>query len=276
MLRQADQLHRQERLDEAEPLLREAFARAGTPKEKAEAAWRLSRNILWLAEFLSEQGKLKEREAQARYEEGERLADLSIELDPAGYMGWFLKAAHIGKQAQIRGVLSSLANAKPMLGLLETAVSLEPGHAQSWFVLSQLYGKVPRPPLSFGDRAAAVSFGRFASILHERDLREGREHERIFDYRVELAARLHDRDWSAAERRREHAKLSIAYRNTAETLERNRYFEGSVDLPEESDREEAFRLLSSVIAEVERLSAPSERQKRDYRKALELRKEWKR
>ena len=157
-----------------------------------------------------------------------------------------------------------------MRDLLTEAIELEPEHADSYYVLSQLYAQVPGL-ISFGNSDYAVSLARRALDLHGEQLASGQEDERREGYDVKLAAALIGRDWNARKRNREQDGKAEAYRDAESELERGFYYEGIVEIPRASDEEEARSVLDAVIGELQGRDGLSEQEERQLTEALELR-----
>ncbi|MFW6250452.1 MAG: hypothetical protein ACOC47_05045 [Alkalispirochaetaceae bacterium] len=270
-LESADDAHREDNFEEAISLLENALDRAGSDGERAEVYWRLSRSTLALGDRRRDAGA-GEDVLLPIFEEGEGYADRAIEADSNNHLGYFWKAANIGRWGQTKGVLNSLFKADPMRQLLVEAIEREPRHAESYYVLGQLYEKVPSL-VSFGNADYAVSLARRSVALHREQLASGEAEERREGFEVKLAAALLSRDWNERKRNREHEKKREAFRRAESELERGYYFEGTVPIPDMSDEAEAARILEEAIAELEGRRSLSEEAARQLKEAKELREE---
>lgn len=268
-LDEADRLHEGERYEQAITLLTRTLPEAVNAKEKAELYWRLSRETLYLGEILAEQDTAKS-EILAVFEEGERYADQAIEADASNYLAQYWKASNIGKWGTTKGVLDSLFKAKPMRDILIKVITLKESHPDAYYVLGQLYEKVPGGIISFGDKDFAVSFGRLSVALHEQELASGIEDRKSYDFYTQLASHLAARDWSASKRNKEQGKKSAKYRSAKNPFERGSYYEGSLTLGNISDAEEAEQILTGLIRELESISTKTDSQEKDLKKAKEL------
>jgi len=208
------------------------------------------------------------------FEQGEAQAQKAIDADPSNHLGYYWKSANIGRWGQIKGILNSLFKAKPMRDLLKKAVAAEPDHADSYYVLGQLYEQVPGFPISFGDEDYAVSLGRKSLDLHEQQVKAGIEDEINYDFYTEMAKHLWERDYSAAKREREQGKKMRKYESSSEPMEKNFHYEASVTLKNMSDREEALELINWVIRELEGMSNRSGSQDDDLKEAEEVLESW--
>ena len=266
----ADEAYDADNLEEARSTLDGVLSEADSGSEEAEVYWRLSRVTLSIGDRRRDDGA-GEDVLLPLFEQGESYADQAIEADPSNHLGYYWKSANIGRWGQVKGILNSLVRATPMRDLLVEAINREPDHADSYYVLSQLYEQVPGM-ISFGNADYAVSLGRRAMALHEEELASGEEEDFREGYQVKLAAALASRDWSEGKRRREQSDKARAYRRAESELERGFHFEGTVGIPQMSDEEEARELLDEVISDLRRRSDLSEQEERQLREAQELRR----
>ncbi len=162
-----------------------------------------------------------------------------------------------------------LMKAKPMRDLLQTALSIYPGHAASYYVLGIMYERVPGWPLSFGDNDYAVSLARKSIDANRAEIEAGKEDEVKLTYHIELARHLHARDWSEKKRTREHGKKAERYRETNAILEKSFYYEGVVDIPEMDDGQEAVEVMRWVIDRYEAKPELSRSDREDLAEARE-------
>lgn len=274
IIAQADELHEQEAYEEGERFLRSSMKQAGSKAEEAELYWRLARVYLNLGDEAEDQSVSK-KEILAFFEEGENLAEKAIELDPANHLGYYWKSGNIGRWGQIKGILNSLFKAGPMKGVLEKAVSLEPDHADSFYVLGQLYEQLPGFPISFGNKDHAVSLGRKSIDLHTEQVKAGFEDEYNYDFFTELAKHLYERKWKASKRFKEQKEKISRYQSYSEILKKNFYYEGIVTLKNISDRQEAEELIAWVIRELESIPNRDADQDGDLKEAREVQESWK-
>ena len=267
-LEAADDAYDSDNFEEAISILEGALPEAAREAERAEVYWRLSRATLALGDRRRD-AEAGEDELLPIFEEGEEYADRAIEADPDNHLGYFWKSANIGRWGQTKGILNSLVKAEPMRELLVEAIDREPEHAESYYVLGQLYEKVPRL-ISFGDADYAVSLARRSIALHEEQLATGEAEERREGFEVKLAAALISRGWNERKRERNHDDKLDAFREAESELERGFYFEGTVDLPDLSDEEEAEGILERVIRDLEGRDSLSEQEARQLEEAREL------
>ncbi len=270
---QADRLHRQDRHPEAMKLLESSLAQAGSPAEQAELYWRIARAWLNLGDE-AEDRKVGQGELLAFFEKGQQAARQAQAADPDNPLGYYWEAGNLGRWGQVKGILNALAKAKPMRDLLARAVRLDPGHADSWYVLGQLYEQVPGSPLSFGNKEWAVSLGRKAVDLQERQRAVGRLPERNLDFYVELAKHLYARNWDTTRRLKGQPAMQARYAAEKGALEKACFYEGTVPLEPVSDRQEALEMMRRAIGEMEALPGRTHRQEKDLKEARDLLRQW--
>lgn len=270
---QADLLHKHDAHEEARTMLEAALAREAGGREQAEIYWRLARAWLNLGDLAEDQG-VKGDALLSFFARGEELAQKGIEADPGNHLVYYWKSATAGRWGQVKGILNALFKAKPMRDLLHKALGLRPEHADSYYVLGQLYEQVPGG-ISFGDKDWAVSLGRKAADLRAVQVRAGEEEELVYDYYTELAKHLWERNWSAAKRQKEQAGKAAQFAAKTDPLEKNCYYEGSLSLKDQSDREEAREQLDWTIGELQGLPRRTPGEEEDLQEALELQAGWK-
>ncbi len=239
-------------------LLEKSLPGVTVAEEQAEIYWRLSRDTLRLADDLGWQGAASgeasphaRRAATAKllsmYKEGEAYADHAISLEPSRAEGYLWKAANIDRWAQTRGILASLYETGPMRRLLVTAAHLDPSLADVWFVLAQLYSQVPGYPLSFGNDAWAVSLGRKAIDARAAELQKGLVRSIPAEYYIRLAEELAKRDWTESTRITEHEAEAQQFFLLSGLVRKSVYYEGTIPIPNLSDRQEAIDLVRKVV-----------------------------
>jgi tetratricopeptide (TPR) repeat protein len=255
-------------------LLLSEVAKTADRKQRAELYWRMSRAYLNMAEDYKSRGMSKD-DVLEYYKQGEQYADMAIENDSQNPEGYFWKGVNIGSWGNTKGIIEGLGNAGPMKDHLEQALIRDPNHADSYFVLCKLYTAVPGWPVSFGNVDYAVSFGRKAVSLLEKDLADGTQSVPQYGYYTALAAALWNRNWDTNKRLNERTNKLRDYTAKSNPLEKNSFFECQVSLKPMSDRMEARELIQWVISEIGKISAKNYFQKKDLEEAQKLRAEWK-
>lgn len=249
-------------------LLESLLGDADTPAAEAEIYWRMSSATLMQGDQADNNGA-GDDELLGIYETGEEYGQQAIDADPSNPLGYYWKSANIGRWGQTKGVLNSLFRAPDMRDLLTEAVTRDPDHADSYYVLGQLYAKVPGM-VSFGNVEYAVSLARLSIDLMEAEVRQGERDELRNDFYIQLASHLIDRDWNRRKRDRMRPGLSEEYSDAASPIERGFYYEGTVDVPNVDDQEEAEEILSDVIGRLDRISSPTPSERRLLGEAQEL------
>ncbi|MFW5814387.1 MAG: hypothetical protein ACOCWX_02975 [Spirochaetota bacterium] len=264
----ADELYEDDRAEAAVETLEGALSGAGSGPERAEVYWRLARATLAVGEALEDDGATED-EVLPVYEQGEQYGIDAVEADPENHLGYYWQSANIGKWGQVKGILNALFKAAPMRDLLKQAITQEPDHADSYYVLGQLYAQVPGV-VSFGNDDYAVSLARKSIDLHEAELASGETDDVQHDFYIQLASHLMERNWNGRKRSREHDGKREAYRATNDPLEKGWYYEGTVEIRDQSDRDEAENLLADMIRRLEAISDRTDGQERQLERALEL------
>lgn len=267
-LETVDQLIDAERPDEAIAML-EGLLESASGAGRAEVLWRLASATLMRGDQAKDAGASDE-EILAIHEAGESWGTQAIAADADNHLGYYWKSANIGRWGQTKGVLNSLFRAPEMRDLLTEAVTREPEHADSYYVLGQLYAAVPGV-VSFGNVEYAVSLGRMSVDLMEAELRSGERDEASEGFYIQLASHLISRDWNARKRSRSMGGIRSSYRNASTPIDRGFYYEGSLSLSDEDDHVEAARILDSVIERLQGVSNPTPSEIRLLGEARELR-----
>jgi tetratricopeptide (TPR) repeat protein len=267
-LETVDELIDEERPEEAIAMLETLLGGASGPG-RAEVLWRLSSATLMRGDQRKDAGASDE-EILAIHEEGESWGTQAIAADADNHLGYYWKSANIGRWGQTKGVLNSLFRAPEMRDLLTEAVNRTPEHADSYYVLGQLYAAVPGV-VSFGNVEYAVSLGRKSVDLMEAELRSGERDEASEGFYIQLASHLIDRDWNARKRSRSMGGIRSSYRNANTPIDQGFYYEGSASLADEDDHDEAARILDEVIQRLQNVSNPTPSETRLLGEARELR-----
>ncbi len=270
---QADDLHDQGKFADAKALLLDAVAQSQDGKEQAELYWRISRENIELGD-LADKGKKPQDQVLAIFEEGEGYADKAIAADPGNDLGYFWKSANIGRWGQVKGMFNALGKATDIRDLLFKVLSLNPDRSDAYFVLGQLYRELPGWPISFGNTDWAVSLGRKAVDLNLAEVAAGKEKNNSFDFSTELAKTLHNRGWSADNRRSEQKQKAEKLAVAKTAFEKGCSYEGAVELKDMSDAQEAREIIQEVISSMEQLPSPTAGQVKDLRKAKGMLKSW--
>jgi len=270
LLQQIDDLHERDRHGEIIGIAEEALSSVPPGPPRAELLVRLARAELNATDLELYAGTISEQEAMGVLDRVVTRAESAISEDPSLADSYFWSAAALAQQGQIRGVLNSLFMAGEINDLAIEAVERDQDISEAWFLLGQLYRELPGRPLSFGDNEYAVSFGRLSVELHEARLQEEDLPSRYYDYYIQLAESLRTRNWSASRRRSRHPATAEAHSAAGDAFTRGATWEGAIEIPRESDREEGRRILEGIIDELERLPRRSLRQERSLELAREI------
>ena len=247
-IERAEALMDRDRLEQALELLEEALEQAYSTPEKAELYTALSRFTLQYADSRKMAGA-DDDTLMSLYAEGEEYGNKAVDLDPDNHEAYFWRASNAGRWGQIKGVFDALDKAKEMQKDLEKAVQLNPDHSLSWYALGQLYDQVPG--IAFGNDDFAVSLGRKSVDAMLAEVRRGIIDEIIYDYYTQLARHLYERNWNERRRNREYDDKREAFRSTSGVLDKHFYYEGTLDIEDMSDRDEAEEILEWTIRELE-------------------------
>lgn len=274
ILNEIDELHEFDRNEEVFSLLDRAEAEAASQRDEAELAWRRARALLSDTDVRHRSGELGDSEARERLSRGEEAGRRAIELAPDIAEAHFWTGSNIGLNGRIRGVLRALSSASGVRDFAAEALRQDPDLKEAHFLLGVLYRELPGGIISFGNSSYAVSFGRRAVELHEREYEAGAVPFRYFDFYLELAESLWDRNWSGSRRSNRMGSIAESYRNEEAPFEKGKYYEGTAAIPDRGDREEARELLRFVIRELREAGTANTRQELALERANELNDEW--
>ncbi|MFW5801399.1 MAG: hypothetical protein ACOCVC_05170 [Spirochaeta sp.] len=268
VLVQADELDTRNDHSSVIELLSDTLPTVSAADERAEVLWRLSRAMLGYGDEQEEAGA-SESELLDIFQQGEDYGAEAVESNPDIVEGYFWQSGNIGRWGQTKGVLDSLFRASEMRDILSAAIEIDSDHADSYFVLSQLYAAVPGF-ISFGNSDYAVSLARKSIVLMEDEVADGQRDSIAYDFYNKLAEALAARGWSQRKRDREHSRKAADYREADTPLEQGWYYEGTISIPPMSDQSEAEMLLNDVILQIERMPEPGEEDQTDLETAREL------
>ncbi len=248
--------------------------------ERAALWWRAARADMAQLELRYRDGQLEGRELRRAVEPIEEKAARAAEADPSAAEPLVWQAAATGLRAREEGRLRALGTLGEVRELFAVALERNPELPEAHLILGQLYRELPGRPLAWGNDRAAVSSGRYAVELYERERDEWEAAEAgtedshsIVPYHrfyLSLAESLYERDWSHEERQRRKDELAQAYREADDELTRAAHYEGTVDLPPISDRAEAQDLVREMLADLQLRRPFSLRLRLDYEHARDL------
>ncbi len=268
-LKQADDLDWVGQFRQEKELLLGDLSKATAPAAQAEFQWRLARATLNIGDTGFKDKVFTADQALKIFEEGESWADKAIKSNPDLAQGYFWKSANMGVWGQTKGVLDSLFKAGPMRDNLKIALKYDPEYMDAFYVLGELYEKVPGWPLSFGNVEYSVSLGRKAVDLMDPQIASGKLRGRNYSAYIALANHLWARNWDTARRASAKAEQLKQYNQRTDYLEKMCFYEGTLTLKPVSDRDEARQIVASVIHELEGIAKPSASNLSDLKAARE-------
>lgn len=274
-LAKSDRLSNQDENQKSIDLLRSELPKVSESNLRAQIYWRLARDTFNIANLGGVRSG-SDKQFLPGYEKSKKYADEAIALDPKIGRAYYWKAAAVGKISQIRNLLRAFIKAPEVRDLLFKAGRLDPGDGEVWYVLAQLYSMIPGFPLSFGNTAYAVSLGRKGLDARKQQFADGSEPNVPEDYYIQLAKELARRGWSKQERERRHPEEAKKYASSSDPVEKNFYYEGAVQIPSLSDREEAIGIDRKVVERLNALSKRTPTQENDLRVAQKDLKSWER
>ena len=273
LLTRIDALHDQGRYADARQLALDSVAATPAGKDRAELYVRAARETLELGQQAEDRGTPTAEVLQI-CKDGEDYADKAIEADPSNDLGYYWKAANLGRWGQVKGMMNALFVTGPVRDLLSQELALNPRRSDAYSVLGQLYRMLPGWPISFGNVDAAVSLGRESVDLRVSQVRSGEERALDYSFGVELARSLYRRNWSIETRQKEQENKKARYQSAATPLERGFAYEGLVTLPALSDRQEALLIVRQTVSQMEALGTLSSDDEGTLADAKGLLKSW--
>jgi hypothetical protein len=274
-LKQADDLDWVGQFKQEKELLLQALSGAATPAAQAEVQWRLARAADNVGDTDYKAKAITADQALKIFEEGESWADKAIKSNPALAEAYFWKSASMGLWGQTKGVLDSLFKAGPMHDNLKIALQYDPEYVDAFYVLGELFEKVPGWPLSFGNVEYSVSLGRKAIALMEPQISSGKLRGRNYSAYIALANHLWARNWDSNRRSAAKADQLKQYNERKDYMEKNFFFEGTLNLQPVSDRDEAREIVAFVIRDLEGIANRSATNESDLKAAREKAAEFK-
>ncbi len=274
---QADNLYDDEQYIEGFSLLENILPTLSSKQDKAACYWRMARFQLFIADDKDREGAAKS-DLLEMYDIGSDFASEAIKLNPSAD-AYYWHSSNVGRWGEKKGILDSLAKAKPMYKDLSKVIEFDANYADAWYVLGRLYLLLPGWPLSFGNKTYAVSFTRRCLAVYDGD-------DLKITYYQSLAEALRKRDYSAKELRGKFSKMASSFKKGKDVIDKMKYYEGTLGssfipfyskkaLGQMSDREEAVQVLTWVINQYNALPHPSKGEKNDIAEVKELLQSWK-
>ncbi len=271
VLKRSDELSDEGKHNDSLAMLQRVPVETLPRREQAELYWRLARATFGIGENSAQTSK--QESILALYCAAEALADKAISASPDAYQGYFWKSSSLGKWAQIKGGFDALAKVETIRDMYAHCLSLNPDHDLTYYALAQLYTELPGFPISFGDIDYAVSLARLSIDAHMKAYEKGDIKEVFHDFYNELAKDLYKRNWSADKRNREQKRKQDQYKRAKNALERGFYYEGTVQLKNVPDREEARDIIRWVIRTLESQTRRTKNQNTSLERAKRIAKD---
>jgi tetratricopeptide (TPR) repeat protein len=98
------------------------------------------------------QGEVKR---QAAYEEGARLAQRAVDIDPANADAHYFYAANLGSAVQLKGAMASTLTVNDLKAHVRRALALQPDHAPALHMMGRMLEELPW--FLGGDREGALT-----------------------------------------------------------------------------------------------------------------------
>ncbi len=241
---------------------------------RGELLWRRARALVATVDLGTWEGSIERSRGIAMLEEAESYARDAMNLLPDRAEPYFWVAAAMGKRGELRGVLNSLFMASDIRDYAADALERDEEQAEVYYLLTQVYRQLPRWPVSFGNNDYAVSLARRSVALYEAIQDAGEAPVQYYDHYTQLAHALWERNSNVRQRNRWVDRAASDFEAAGSALERGFYFEGTLEIPQKTDRDEARAILDRVIRELSAIPDPRLRYRMDLAEARELRDSW--
>lgn len=124
-------------------------------------------------------GFLEKSAGVFHWEKAQDYAEKAVSLDPKSADAHYWAASSMGRIGDAQGIVKSLFLVTPMLEHLETVLELDPEYAWAYFILSQMYQKLPAKPIGRGDRQLALVHAKKAWELEPTEPEFGLQYARL-------------------------------------------------------------------------------------------------
>lgn len=254
ILRDVDALIEAEDYPAAQPIIVEAVDAAESDVVRSELYWRLALAVFMEGKEQYYEGAIDKKSMIARCETCREHADKAIAAYPESDNGYLLKARCTAERIVLKGIFYGLTNDDNVVDMLKTAVNLNPDNFQALAELGEMYMGMAAMPFSNRKNIEyAVSFSRAAVDIHDSLYVRGELRKKDFHTYSTLARSLKTRKWSAEKRQRSLKNTKAAYERATEPMDRRSYYEGTIEILNMSDMEEAIALINMMVAELEAL-----------------------
>lgn len=110
---------------------------------------RLSKVYVDIGEHLPTRTKEEKQKQLEMYEKAKQYADLAIQVNPNGSMGYTRRAIALGRIALFKGVWESVEIVKKIKEDAEKAIQLDPNNSVAYYVLARTHAKLCEKPKLF-------------------------------------------------------------------------------------------------------------------------------
>lgn len=110
---------------------------------------RLSKVYVDIGEHLPTRTKEEKQKQLEMYEKAKQYADLAIQVNPNGSMGYTRRAIALGRIALFKGVWESVEIVKKIKEDAEKAIQLDPNNSAAYYVLARTHAKLCEKPKLF-------------------------------------------------------------------------------------------------------------------------------
>ncbi|CUS76832.1 Tetratricopeptide repeat-containing protein [Candidatus Kryptonium thompsonii] len=111
--------------------------------------WKLSKVYVDIGEHLPTRTKEEKQKQLEMYEKAREYAELAIQVNPNGSMGYTRRAIALGRIALFKGVWESIDLVKKVKEDCEKAIQLDPNNSVAYYVLGRTHAKLCEKPKLF-------------------------------------------------------------------------------------------------------------------------------
>ncbi|MCS7229774.1 MAG: tetratricopeptide repeat protein [Candidatus Kryptonium sp.] len=114
-----------------------------------DVLWKLSKVYVDIGEHLPARTKEEKQKQLEMYEKAKEYADLAIQVNPNGSMGYTRRAIALGRIALFKGVWESIDIVKKIKEDAEKAIQLDPNNSAAYYILGRTHAKLCEKPKLF-------------------------------------------------------------------------------------------------------------------------------
>ncbi len=111
-----------------------------------DVLWKLSKVYVDIGEHLPANTKEEKKKQLETYEKALEYAELAIQVNPNGSMGYTRRAIALGRIALFKGVWESIDLVKKVKEDCEKAIQLDPNNSVAYYVLARTHAKLCEKP----------------------------------------------------------------------------------------------------------------------------------